>query len=187
MITIPANNDAAAADAAAQDAAIQANALALANITGQDLGFADTFAGLPVTADSTDGDWATLNADDIGTGTELVPQYPQGVYRYDGSAYVFAYATSSAASNVVASEVISADTTVNAASAIRLWVDTSANDITLTLDMAENQRVDIHNTGEGRVTLIANPAFINGATAAYLTAKGDHVEIIRQSAAYYAA
>ena len=89
--TPPGGGAAAAAAAAAQDAAIQANALALANITGQYIGLSATFAGLPVTPDTTDGDWAKLTADDIGTGTELDPQYPQGAYRYDGSAYSFAF------------------------------------------------------------------------------------------------
>jgi len=33
------------------------------------------------------GDWVILTADDVGTGTTSAPQYPGGIYTYNGAAY----------------------------------------------------------------------------------------------------
>lgn len=64
------------------------------SITGQYLGSAATFTGLPTTdasgAAAGNGDWAILTADVVGTGTAAAPQYPRGVYVYSGTAYSLA-------------------------------------------------------------------------------------------------
>lgn len=60
-------------------------------ITGEYLGSATTFAGLPTTDaqghSASNGDWAFLSVDVVGTGTTTNPQYPRGAYVYNGSAY----------------------------------------------------------------------------------------------------
>lgn len=70
-----------------------AQALIDYKIAGQFIGSAATFADLPktstATGEVTNGDWAVLAVDDIGTGTESAPQYQRGVYLYDGTDYSF--------------------------------------------------------------------------------------------------
>lgn len=78
------------------DGAINFLLTSLTNISGQYLGKANTYATLP-TVDAegnavTTGDWAQLAADDVGTGTAAAPEYAAGLYRYDGSDYIFDYA-----------------------------------------------------------------------------------------------
>lgn len=85
------HDDTGAAAAALQDAAIAQNALDIANIKGQRIGKSSTYATLPVTAELTLDDWAYLDTDDVGTGTTESPQYPMGVYVFDGTDYQFSH------------------------------------------------------------------------------------------------
>jgi hypothetical protein len=68
-----------------------ADPAAVATITGQYLGSAATFVGLPTTdaasQAASNGDWAFLTADVVGTGTTTAPQYPRGAYVYNGTAF----------------------------------------------------------------------------------------------------
>ena len=121
IYSTPSASSAAAVAAAAQDAAIAANSLALANITGQFIGADATYAALPVTNDTTTGDWVSLVADDVGSGTAAAPQYPAGVYVYDGIAYVFSFVMGGG-SGVVAVSTIAQMTTPNA------WYELTAVD-----------------------------------------------------------
>ena len=63
-------------------------------ITGQYLGSAATFVGLPVVdalaAPASNGDWAMLTADVVGTGTVQAPQYMRGAYVYNGTTFSLA-------------------------------------------------------------------------------------------------
>lgn len=64
-------------------------------VAGVYIGSSATFAALPTTnptKTATNGDWAALTADNIGTGTAALPQYPRGVYLHDGTSYAFAFA-----------------------------------------------------------------------------------------------
>jgi hypothetical protein len=64
-------------------------------ITGRFIGSSATFATLPTTSTETGAainkDWAYKSAAEVGTGTAEAPQYPKGVYLYNGSAYSFAF------------------------------------------------------------------------------------------------
>jgi hypothetical protein len=75
-------------------------------IGGQFIGSAATFAALPVTSASTgavtNGDWSILSADTVGSGSVAAPQYPRGVYVYNGTIYVYAVALSAAVATTVA-------------------------------------------------------------------------------------
>ena len=70
---------------------IKAELASLASVTGQYSGKAATFAALPTTdlqgSAVQVGDWVILTADDIGTGTTGAPQYPGGIYNWNGTAY----------------------------------------------------------------------------------------------------
>ena len=69
-------------------------------ITGQYLGAASTFSGLPTTDPAgqaaSNGDWAALNTDVVGSGTTNSPQYPRGIYIYNGSAFSLGLSTDAA-------------------------------------------------------------------------------------------
>jgi hypothetical protein len=56
-----------------------------ADVTGTYVGSAATFATLPTGAGT--GDIAILTTDTVGTGTATAPQFPTGVYKYDGAAW----------------------------------------------------------------------------------------------------
>ena len=70
-------------------AVIKAELATLSNITGQYAGKGATFAALPSLDAEGEalaaGDWAILTADDVGTGTTEVPQYPSGLYVRDAA------------------------------------------------------------------------------------------------------
>jgi hypothetical protein len=96
-----------------------------ANITGQYIGSAAIFASLP-TVGATNGDWSYLSADVIGTGTALSPQYPKGVYIYNGTAYSFGFEIGSNAQELLLSEAIAGVNTTPkllAASTLKGYVD----------------------------------------------------------------
>jgi len=63
---------------------IKAELTTLGSVTGQYSGTGATFATMPTTdlegGALLNGDWSILTADDVGTGTVEVPQYPGGVY-----------------------------------------------------------------------------------------------------------
>jgi len=63
---------------------IKSELATVANITGNYAGKGATFAALPTTDPDASalepGDWSILTADDVGTGTVEVPQYPAGIY-----------------------------------------------------------------------------------------------------------
>lgn len=68
------------------------------SVTGEYLGSAATFAALPTTDAAgnaaNNGDWGALTADVVGTGTVQAPQYPRGVYVWNGSAFSLALSIS---------------------------------------------------------------------------------------------
>jgi hypothetical protein len=60
-------------------------------ITGRTIGSSDEYATLPITSTETgaavNGDVAWLSVNEIGTGTAIAPQYPKGLYVYNGATY----------------------------------------------------------------------------------------------------
>jgi hypothetical protein len=105
------------------------------DITGQYVGSAATFAALP-TANATNGDWAALTADEVGTGTAAAPQYRRGIYLYNGTAYSFAVALDAAVTlsgdfmGVAATFAALPATATHKATAVAGdWAALSANDV----------------------------------------------------------
>jgi hypothetical protein len=106
--------------------AIASLANKFANITGQYIGSASTFASLP-TAGATNGDWSYLSTDTIGTGIAQSPQYPKGVYLYNGTTYSFGFEIGSNAQELLLTEAIagvSATPKLIAASTLKSYLDT---------------------------------------------------------------
>ena len=71
------------------------NYVASTAITGQLVGSNVNFGSLPLVDALGDavsnGDWALLLSDNVGSGTVIAPQYPRGIYVYDGAAYIFTF------------------------------------------------------------------------------------------------
>jgi hypothetical protein len=101
------------------------------NITGQYIGSAATLEELPTTDAAgnpvSNGDWAYLNTDVVGTGTTQNPQYPKGVYLWNSSIYTFGFAIGSNLAELILSEAITGTNTVPKAIAAKTLSDLVAN------------------------------------------------------------
>ena len=93
------------------------DALDVMVVTGDYVGSDTTFAALPTASTggktAVNGDWATLTVDVIGTGTAEAPEFPKGIYLYDGAAYVFAFALGSDYGDATLAELLAGTETAN--------------------------------------------------------------------------